>query len=553
MSFQSAMEEFHKAYEAEIGQELDFIHDFHEGLSLLRTCRQIYHKAVGILYGENTFVFSRVPGRHDLDPREMHADTDYYHPAYAAFWLWGIGTQIRFLRNASVDVDALCPPTCGERMDSFDVLPLMRLFWLYPDKAHAITFTHTGRQLDMHLREYNYDLDNEMEVSGIDIAEFFNKVLRGLTIEDALNLLRYEYSSRLVDRVELSFPDMGGRVYFKGLEHDHPFQTDFRIKEEGNTIEVLSQTRTFSLNALPWTVRQRILKHAIQSPKEVVIDLDFRRVHGLNMEVFQLDHSMRRCGNLARVFSLVNRLTIELTSTTVVTSFDSFSVLRELIQQEDPPFDYNIFRAILFQRDFSSKALTLLLKFQVPFPTTLSSIRIDMKEFMCAICKLGPQSNTTIRIALMCSNGNTAWTEDVEVPFDKFQRELFLLLSDILAELSSAAKSPSSLAFEDPDLPEIWVTGRGVLINANYETTSKFSGFTTKNRHSQLSMEKVRQRGYHMSTKFAPLQEEYMNKGRLQARYRKERCSLLTTWNRLRWFHWEDWESHMPPPDIGYM
>jgi len=48
---------------------VDFLCNFDDALSLLRTCRQIHEEAAGILYGHNTFIVSRFSLEHDNDYR----------------------------------------------------------------------------------------------------------------------------------------------------------------------------------------------------------------------------------------------------------------------------------------------------------------------------------------------------------------------------------------------------------------------------------------------------------------------------------------------------
>jgi hypothetical protein len=61
--YQDAYERFNRLSSECEGADDDFLHNF--PVALFYSCRQIYHEATGILYGMNTFNFSRVDHCHD--------------------------------------------------------------------------------------------------------------------------------------------------------------------------------------------------------------------------------------------------------------------------------------------------------------------------------------------------------------------------------------------------------------------------------------------------------------------------------------------------------
>ncbi|KAF1851533.1 uncharacterized protein K460DRAFT_298660 [Cucurbitaria berberidis CBS 394.84] len=541
--FQDAMDEYHETFETEIGGDVDFKHNFHEGLSMLRSCRQVYHEAAGIFYGENTFIFSRVLNRHDCADHETHDVFDYHPLSYSTRWLSSIGSQIIFLRKAIIDVDGICPANCYARLRDLDFFPLMRFLWSYPQKAHVITFAHTGRRLEMHTEANTRNLDLKIEVPDVDIAGFFNNVLSTLTIGDPLKMRRYAYFDRLVEGVYLSHGNMDCHVHYKGPTGGALLKQGFEIMDEGKVINVLPWAPTSHLLDLPYAIKDRIFAYALHSPEEVVLDLDARKGHGLYMEVFHVNTAIRWYRSLACCFSRMNTMTIKMTSTEIVTSFNDFAGLRELIYKNCSAYTPNPFHNILFQRSSNSKAMTLLLKLDVSSPTILSEARIET-SMMCLLGNLRPRTNTTIRIVLTCPRGKSTWTEEMEVPYDRLQRELFLLLSDVIM-MRGTSTAPAFLANEDPDLPKLWITGRGIIVNATYEATKTRDALIIENKHSQLSENEVHQKGYEMAAKVAKHYDHYLVHTAGYVRDHQEYHSLFSAWGALRGLYRDNWWSHL--------
>ncbi|KAG9188006.1 hypothetical protein G6011_01929 [Alternaria panax] len=89
---------FDDEYENEISQGHFFIHDFHIVTPALVVCRQMYSEAVGYLYSNNTFMFSRPLYRHDVQNGDYdyvdHDNESYLVTDYVAQWLQSLGSQL---------------------------------------------------------------------------------------------------------------------------------------------------------------------------------------------------------------------------------------------------------------------------------------------------------------------------------------------------------------------------------------------------------------------------------------------------------------------------
>jgi hypothetical protein len=166
--------------ESKDGKELEameeeFSYDLSEGLNLLRCCKQIHHEAVGVLYGLNTFAFTRTTSRHDItlyaggmedEPEEVYDHHAYNQISYAAHWLNSIGTHYPFLRKVIIDLDATCLSECGDSSWSREVIPLVRVMWDHPEAQCQIVFGHTGRSFP---KSFHEGLD-ENDVSAQDVV-----------------------------------------------------------------------------------------------------------------------------------------------------------------------------------------------------------------------------------------------------------------------------------------------------------------------------------------------------------------------------------------------
>jgi hypothetical protein len=186
--------EFYEAFDDETGTDEDFRHNFHEGITLLLSCRQLYHEAAGVLYSNNTFKISRVLDRHDdCDGYGLYDHENYVQVAYAPRWLTSLGSQTALLKKVVIDVDAVCPSTCDFGIRRMDILPLGRLLWTYPELRDIVTFGHSGRCLIDH--DWDSDSEDEEQLPSTDRATLLNNVLTSFVVDDALNIKRYAYLS----------------------------------------------------------------------------------------------------------------------------------------------------------------------------------------------------------------------------------------------------------------------------------------------------------------------------------------------------------------------
>ncbi|KAB2099500.1 hypothetical protein AG0111_0g12360 [Alternaria gaisen] len=178
--YHTGLQQYYDAYEAEIGTDEEFWLDLHQGLGLLLSCRQVYQETSGILYGGNTFVFSRILTRHDYRIGTNHKHQEYLQVNYAGQLLKNIGPQIFRLTKVVIGVDAMCAwYGCHSDYDLIDSLPILRIVWEHPDLSKVIKFEHIGRTLDGQ---------EILRAAATDGAILLNNLLTTLTVQDVLDL-----------------------------------------------------------------------------------------------------------------------------------------------------------------------------------------------------------------------------------------------------------------------------------------------------------------------------------------------------------------------------
>jgi hypothetical protein len=335
---------FHETFESEIGQDEEFRHNLQEGLSLLRSCRQIYHEAAGILYGQNAFIISRALDRHDEDDQYgegIHDFYNYHQFTYAPRWLSGLGSQIALLKNVVIDMDGSCPSSCELHLDRFNVLPLLRILWKYPEHAHTITFAHTGRKVSHHVNDTNLETRNG------GLPQLFTRLFQALVTEDALNLRRCTRHDRLLRAVNVFLPELCGSISHKNSSWIREAESKFAIGPAGDILHIVDRWPKSSFSGLSAQLKQRILCSVFMPAESVVFDLNSRTVHGLEKKILHLY-------KFTRFVPRVNTVSYKLESRMKLIASHEFDTLKELL----PRGSENFFSRLVLENEPESRLVT---------------------------------------------------------------------------------------------------------------------------------------------------------------------------------------------------
>jgi hypothetical protein len=367
-------------------------------MALLLSCRQIYHEAVGMFYGQNTFIISRVPAHHHNGYDIMQHNDEYSQIAYAPRWISSLGSQAGLLKQVIIDVDTLCQDICLCHRMVGGVLPLAQLLWAFPERRNVITLGNSGRVSTGHMMT----TDNEGHGIG-DRAVTLNNILTAMVLKDSLMLQRYAYSSHLLESINVTRNLKRGWIKFKRDDPDLDRDRHFLISDEGKTVAWELQDH-LQLHMLPDTVWSQIYKFACFNPNGVTIDLDTSTLHGLGLGIFQLNQRLRPSRFVSTCISRFNTVHIKMTSNNLVTDFDKFHpLLRELDIKSSRR---RVLANLTLPGRLDVKPVIISLQIVVStIAAQLSDVRINIKELMRVLADISFPKNSKIHLTLSCGFG----------------------------------------------------------------------------------------------------------------------------------------------------
>jgi hypothetical protein len=301
----------------------EFHHGFGESIGLLLSCRQIYHEAAGILFGHNTFLFSRVL---DMDDRRS---VFYNQCRSAATWLERIGSQFALLSRVQIDADACCPRTCGfNHRSGHRHSPFLFLIWANPSATCEITYVHTGRFLDRSLHYDDYDDEDERKDQDVrEHADFPTDVLNNLLVtlgkNDALNIKQHARYGRLLDNVVLE--DAAGVFSVFVTYHGHHQYYYSNVMDRGKKVEWKKEEGPPLLD-LPLSAKFLIHTYACTSDEVVVFDLDSKKAPGLQLGLHGVNKQLRYSARFTGTWKY-NNFALKMTTHEASTDFHSSRAL----------------------------------------------------------------------------------------------------------------------------------------------------------------------------------------------------------------------------------
>ena len=517
--------DYFESYERDAGLDEEFSHNFCNGINLLLTCHQLHDEASGVLYAQNTFIISRVLDRHDFTdkygPLEYN-NSEYFPPMYAARWLSSLGSQVGLLQKVIIDIDAMCPLHCACSMKEYNILPLMRFIWSNPIGKNVVTFGQTGRILD-HTRFQPPDLPEE-EICPVHRANTLNNLLAVFVDKDTLRLRRFHTFNRLLQSIEIPNASGEGYVTFKSPYHPpYTLGQHFTVSPQGRHVEWAPRKRPKFTN-LPPEIVSRIYEFACYNPDGITFDLDTYTAHGLNIGLFHWTRSVRSNTDLASNVAHVNHVTIRATSNTVITNFNDFGHLPSLLYKPWAGHRPGLFEYMIIQASTDCKPLTVSLEINAPHAATLSEVRINIDKLMILIQEYECHPNATLKVTLTCPSG---WKGETSISIAKLQRQLFLLLSDMISEMRKTPLTTETIPAFRLSPREIWIDGHGKPVNVSYPDT----GISCAFRHDHLTQTELEVLGLHRSIALIRTDSQLRNPS-----------SLRITWNALRMIHWPEWK-----------
>lgn len=176
--------------------------------------------------------------------------------------------------------------------------------------------------------------------------------------------------------------------------------------------------------------------------------------------------------------------------------------------------------------------LTIELNVSPPVRVTLEDIRIDVSGLMRWVYVEIQGTHPDIRISLTYPSGNGFALEVTSTAMEALLRGVFFLLSDLIASWpDDVGKKVSNI------LPEIWINGKGAIIEATYPATHAHKSWSVAYKHSHLRKQELVQIGYRKAAAFPD---------ELDPSARRIEDGVTRTMQMIRRTLWKDWRSKRP-------
>jgi hypothetical protein len=146
---------------------------------------------------------------------------------------------------------------------------------------------------------------------------------------------------------------------------------------------------------------------------------------------------------------------------------------------------------------------------------------------------------------MSCPSGQKKYSEETRTSAGRLQQELFLLLSDVIEHI--ATTDLHRLLQTHVKVPEIWMNGRGVILEATYPATVTSTVIRIQNRHSNLRNHELQERGYWMALTLEDLMQRNVWETNTSLNRDDHLYALFDAWGDLRMTHWVGWQSQRLP------
>ncbi|KAI4644652.1 uncharacterized protein J4E79_011089 [Alternaria viburni] len=396
---------------------------------LLLSCRQVYHEAVGVLYGQNTFFFSR------FLERQMH---------FTCTWLSGIGSHYQLLSRVSMDADA--------PYRRYNLLPLLKFIWNNPQAKCEFAFVRSGSS------EYIGRNKSAELYDPVTAADPMNNILFQLGTADVLNLRQYARYSGLVSSIIVWYSefDHHGFVQYDASDISRSFPDPerwFDISDHGSKVQ-WKESEQLNLLSLPEEFLSAINAYARASDTNVTFDLDINKARGYHVGLSGVNTSLRNDIDLmkARVY---DEIMIRMSTQKDTTDFNGFKALQEMLNIDN--FSNLV---VPYLRREGQCPINMVLMFKLSTPKPVADLRINITKLLHTFTRAYGDLSITIQ------GSDSGMSGTRSIMWHHIQSAVLLLLSDVLEQYPSEANRP---------LPNIWMDGHGTVLRATYraKTTSE--------------------------------------------------------------------------------
>ncbi|CAN9323193.1 unnamed protein product [Alternaria alternata] len=437
-------------------ENISRISDFAGSTAIIHACRQIYHEALGILYGQNVFRF-----QWSVHRGNGHA-TIVADPFKACMdWVYDIGTCLSIVRTITIDMGVpkaadiwhdleidfeLDPNAYKDGTATTPILGLLDIYWDEMASNISIKFENTGETR----RSIVYSGAKELEEPHFDFERITNVLLQ-LGKNDSLGL---KGTRRLLQQVYVDPSGVQGTIQYRRTDYGTNVCRNFRSPKGTQTYELVPLPSPLSLLDLPTEIIIDIACLALPN-HDVTYNFDTGITHGHEFSLLNVNKQLRRM--VRSCFLSRARFTLILSSDTSQPTKTLYEVLGPRIAE---PFE----DAWLYDRqmkyctpieaaqDYENEP-TIILQFQ-----TANHIQINAWDLLWTTTTFPP--GTTIMVRVRDCSDNVHVTTLGEI-----RRYALVFLEDLMDKAAPQSRcSPVEFWLNERCLPvraTIWGEHQG--------------------------------------------------------------------------------------------
>ena len=396
--------------------------DFSGSSAILRTCRQVYHETVGILYGRNAFRF------------QYHLRFQYQTCVEIASptkvcteWIGDVGSCLPRLRNITINMDV---PMVSERYhhafdedvreysrQNINILPLLDVFWNNDTRNTSVIFEILNNDaLD--------DSDSESEEPELDVVSITN-VLSELGGKDTLDLQK---TRRFLESVFVDAAGHRGTIYYRSTRHEGAIQRQFKLSMGTQRYEMVPLRNPLTLFDLSENITDAIIRLAL-GDQECTYNFHTGITHGKQPGMLKVNTQLRTL--VGSWFLRKIRYTLILASESTHSSKAMFERLDRRIAEIYREWPLNIGQSMrgchpVSASGFRKNAPTIILQFHTKEPPQLAAVHIDAWDLLRVTSVFTGATTIIVRV---CGSHNE--TRDYTSRLADIRKNAYLLLKHL--------------------------------------------------------------------------------------------------------------------------
>ncbi|CAI9630254.1 hypothetical protein GT037_011058 [Alternaria burnsii] len=309
------------------------VSDFAGSSTIIYTCRQIYHEALGILYGQNVFRF-----QYSVHYPQDSLDRHIVRPVETCTeWVRNIGSCLSGLCTVIIDISGAELQSNFEidMLEGFEgdlaILQLLDIIWNDIASDISIKFEHSNRTT-----RYIPNADTEISKVLDEKCKEITKIVHELGNKNCLGL---KETRRLLRKVYVDESGIRGTIIYQGTDHRTEICREFQFLEETRMYELVLLLSPLSLPDLPTKVITDIAELALPN-HDVTYNFDTGITHGQEFGLLNVNRQIR---DMVRPWFLSKtRFTLILGSDTSQPTKTLYEVLEPRIAESfEDVYDYS--------------------------------------------------------------------------------------------------------------------------------------------------------------------------------------------------------------------